>query len=322
MKAGIEKVGCAPVQRRAVIDIGTNSVKLLVADIEGAQARPVFEHGEQTRLGLGFFETRILQPGPLAKTAAAVAGYARKAVELGATITRVIATSAARDALNREELTSLVHGASGLPVEVITGDQEASYAFTGALSGSAVPAGSTLVLDVGGGSTEFVLGEGTRMKFRHSLKLGTVRLFEQRPPADPPTLENLSGFRASAKSLIEGEPADSLRGQLNPGTRLIGTGGTPAILARVHLQLGSWEPARIEANPLSLGDILSLREKLWTLPLAERRMLPGLPPDRADVILAGVVIFETVMEVFGFETLTISTRGLRFGALLETQPVA
>jgi len=307
------------VQRRAVIDIGTNSVKLLVADIEGKMVIPIYEHGEQTRLGLGFFDTNVLQPGPLVRTASVVGGYAKKAAEMGAVHTRIIATSAARDAVNREELRSLVFGTTGIPVEIITGELEAEYAFAGAVtSAAAALQGSTLILDLGGGSTEFVLGHGLNLKFRQSIRLGTVRLFEQHPPADPPKPENLVTFRAAIRALMDESLTPGLRHHLTPETRLIATGGTPAILARIQLELATWDRTRIESSRLSRSDVWNLRERLWGMSLSERLKLPGLPADRADVILAGVVIFETVMELFGFDTMAISTRGLRFGALLES----
>src|SRR5262245_30002819 len=167
--------------RRAVIDIGTNSVKLLVADVAGPQVEPVHESAEQTRLGRGFYETHILQPAALAATAQAVAVFAKQAADIGAQSVRVFATSAARDAKNPGELLRAVEAACGLRVEIISGEQEAEWAFRGVTSDPALARQPLLLLDVGGGSTEFILGQGEHKHFRQSFPLGAVRLMETLP---------------------------------------------------------------------------------------------------------------------------------------------
>src|SRR5581483_1703046 len=162
--------------RRAVIDVGTNSVKLLVADVSGQDVRPVWEDSKQTRLGSGFYETHRLQPGPIASTARAVALFAGLARECKAVAIRVVATSAARDAVNVADLVSAIEGESGLKVEIISGEQEAEWVFHGATTDPELARQPLLLLDVGGGSTEFIVGQGEHKHFRHSFPLGTVRL--------------------------------------------------------------------------------------------------------------------------------------------------
>ena len=175
--------------RRAVIDIGTNSVKLLVAEVSGPRVQPLVERSRQTRLGRGFYATHRLQPAAIADTARAVAGFAAQAREWGAAPPRVIATSAARDAVNQSELLDALRAASNLEVEVISGEQEADWSFRGVNSDPAIAGQPLLLVDVGGGSTEFILGEGDHQKFRRSFPIGTVRLMEQLPRSDPPTGE-------------------------------------------------------------------------------------------------------------------------------------
>ncbi|NBV25519.1 MAG: hypothetical protein EBS05_26865, partial [Proteobacteria bacterium] len=162
--------------RRAVIDIGTNSVKLLVADVAPDSVEPVWEGSEQTRLGRGFYEDHRLRPEAIADTAKAVAHFVETAREQRAGNVRVIATSAARDAVNADELLQSVRTASGLTVEVISGEQEADWAFQGVLTDETLRTQPVLILDVGGGSTEFILGQAGRALFRDSFKLGSVRL--------------------------------------------------------------------------------------------------------------------------------------------------
>ena len=147
-----------PAPRRAVIDIGTNSVKLLVAEVAGATVTPLLEQSEQTRLGRGFYETHRLQPEAIRQTAQAVAEFAGRAGKFSPVSTRVIATSAARDALNAAELIAAIKASAGLPVEIISGEQEADWAFLGVTSDPALAGQPLLILDVGGGSTEFILG--------------------------------------------------------------------------------------------------------------------------------------------------------------------
>ncbi|MDB6109665.1 MAG: Ppx/GppA phosphatase [Pedosphaera sp.] len=312
--------------RRAIIDIGTNSVKLLVADVAGRVVQPVVEESEQTRLGNGFFETNRLQPEAIAQTAKAVADFVKKARDAGAASIRVVATSAARDSINPTELTGAIEQAVGLKVEIISGDQEADWGFQGVTSDPDLAAHPLLLLDVGGGSTEFILGLGEQKHFRHSFQLGTVRLLEKLPHSDPPTPEELARCRQWVADFLEQE----VRPKLGPALRrekkldserhpvqLVGIGGTSTILARMEARLDSFDRERIEATRLTRAQLRAHVERLWSLPLAERRMTVGLPKKRADVILTGVVIYEGVMNAFEFDELRVSTRGLRFAALME-----
>jgi len=331
--------------RRAVIDIGTNSVKLLVADVSAAAIEPVWEGSEQTRLGRGFYDDHRLRPAAIADTAKAVAGFAETAREQGATQVRVIATSAARDAVNAGELLAAVRAASGQTVEVISGEQEADWAFQGVLTDDSLLGQPLLILDVGGGSTEFILGDGSRSLFRESFRLGTVRLLEAARLSDPPTPAELSATRAQLRAFLDREVRPQLgphlqasasvgptcgRPQLSVQSHetarsaalpsssellLVGTGGTTSILARLELQLADYDRDRIEATQFTAERVRWHVGRLWSLPLAGRRELPGLPPKRADVILFGAAIFEAVMESFGLATLRVSTRGLRFAAV-------
>jgi exopolyphosphatase/guanosine-5'-triphosphate,3'-diphosphate pyrophosphatase len=312
--------------RRAVIDVGTNSIKLLIADVSGGTVTPVVEDSEQTRLGAGFFETSRLQPQAVAHSAEAVATFAAKARELGAISARVIATSAARDAVNPEDLTSAIERASGLRVEIISGEQEADWAFQGVTTDARLAQVPLLLMDLGGGSTEFILGEGRAKSFRKSYRLGTVRLLEKLSPGDPPTAEQLAACRKFVREFLSREVLPELglalkelsqRQAASSAVQWVGTGGTATILGRMAGQLESYDRERIESPRITSAQIRARVDELWGLPLAERKEIIGLPKSRADVILSGVAIYEGVMEVFGFGELRISTRGLRFAAVME-----
>jgi len=315
-----------PSTRRAVIDVGTNSVKLLVADVRGNEVRPVLENSKQTRLGQGFYETRRLQIEPLAYSANAVADFAELARELGAGSVRVIATSAARDAVNAEDLVSAIAAAAKLPVEIISGAQEAEWAFRGVTTDPDLAVRPLLLLDVGGGSTEFILGQGGQRHFAESFPLGSVRLLEASPPGDPPEPRELDACRAGVQQFLAREVQPKLEPALRrelaaAGTssvvQLVGTGGTASILARMELRTDEFERAQIEATRLSLDRVRWHLGRLWSLPLTERQKITGLPPKRADVILTGAAIYEAVMAQFGFGELRVSTRGLRFAAVMD-----
>jgi exopolyphosphatase/guanosine-5'-triphosphate,3'-diphosphate pyrophosphatase len=308
--------------RRAVIDVGTNSVKLLIADVAGAEVRPVHEESRQTRLGKGFYETHRLQPEPIARTAEAVWEFAGTARERSADAIRVIATSAARDAMNPRDLTDAIEKASGLKTEIITGAREADWAFRGVTSDPHLAKTPLLLLDVGGGSTEFILGNGKKKSFAHSFPLGTVRLMEKFPHGDPPTAAQFKAARDWVKNLFQAEVWPLLEPALlhekkSGAIRLVGTGGTTSILARMEKKLDRFDRDKIEGTVLSFERVVAHRKHLWRLPLAERKEIPGLPKLRADVILTGVLIYEEVMEEFGFHELRASTRGLRFAAVMD-----
>ena len=276
-----------PSFRRAVIDVGTNSVKLLVADVSGHDVQPVREESKQTRLGRGFFETHRLQPDAIAATALAVARFAEEARALKAESIRVVATSAAREATNANDLATAIYDAAALPVEIITGEQEADWAFQGVTTDAALAQRPLLLLDVGGGSTEFILGHGDHKHFRQSFRLGTVRLLETIPPSDPPTQAEFAETRQWVREFIatkvapELEPALRREVELHAARRpveLVGTGGTTTILARMEAQLDDYDRGRIEATRLSLDRVRWHNENLWGLPLAQRQDIVGPAP--------------------------------------------
>lgn len=309
--------------RRAVIDVGTNSVKLLVAEVDGTSVHPLFERNEQTRLGKGFYETHVLQPDAIARTARAIAEFRNAAASWEPQSICVIATSATRDAVNRDELIAAVKAESGLEMDVISGEQEADWAYSGVLSSPGLRGHPLLILDIGGGSTEFILGEGRVKHFRESFRLGTVRLMERFPVSDPPTPQEEAECREWISDFLDKQIRPALDTALAKVARsevlMVGTGGTPPILGAIQLQLPTFDRDRLESLRLSRAEVQGLHERLWRLSLAERRRLPGLPENRADVILMGASIVEGVMREFGFDQLRISTRGMRFAALMDCE---
>ena len=299
-------------------------MKLLVADIRGETILPLHETSEQTRLGAGFYETHRLESARVQQTARAAARFAEIAREMGATRLRVIATSAARDAENRSELTTALETATGVFVEVISGEQEADWGFIGVTTNAELAGYDLLVMDVGGGSTEFILGHAgdKSPRFRQSFQLGSVRLLERFRPTEPPRFDELSALRSWLGEFLRSEVRPALMPYWgpSPNRRALGIGGTTAILALIHHAKIEFDRDLIEATTFSAKTLQGLVEHLWSLPLTQRRQLPGLPPERADVILFGAAIYEAIMRDLDLPTLGISLRGLRYAALLAQGP--
>ena len=302
--------------RQGVIDIGTNSVKLLIADVCGKDIMPVHESSRQTRLGQGLYANSQLQPEPIKATVVAVKELLSLAVSEGCIDTRIIATSAVREAVNAGELQQ----ALGHAVEVLSGASEACLAFNGVMSCPRLNKKSVFVIDVGGGSTEFIVGDIDRMLHHSSIRLGSVRLMESHPVFDPPEIGELKAIIGSIDRSLDEETMQGLHADLDEfggvvSFAMIGSGGMAGILANMELATENFDRERMETVELSLDCVTLWRERLWGMTLAKRQEITGLPSNRADVALYGSLIYEQLMRRFGFAVLRVSTRGIRYGAL-------
>jgi len=285
--------------RAGVVDLGTNSTRLLVADVEDGRVEEVARRAEITRLGEGVDERRKLLPLPIARVRNVLTEYRRELERLGAERVLTIATSAVRDAENGEAFLGEIEWSYGFTTRLLSGDEEAALTLRGVATGEPVGEG-TLVLDVGGGSTELITTEQ-----RVSVDVGSVRLTERHLHADPPTADELE---ASAREVRELLPS------LGP-SRAIGVAGTVTTLAA--LELNGYDPERVHGHRLSREAVERQLERLASLPLAQRRELPGLEPERAPVIVGGAVIVREVLDRYGLDGLEASERDLLHGAALE-----
>ena len=302
--------------RRGVIDIGTNSVKLLIADLRGEEISPHLETSRQTRLGRGLYSGGKLQAEPIQATVAAVNELLALAKANDCSDTRIIATSAVRDSSNPAELLD----ALGQAVDVLSGDNEARLVFAGVMGCPRLAKSPTLVIDIGGGSTEFIVGDAGGMRFHTSIPLGSVRLMDRHAISDPPAICEMETVRKSINEALSETSLPGLRGQLNEHGQaqqftMVGSGGMAGILAKMELADDDYDRERMEAVELPLDRVTAWRERLWGLTLARRREITGLPPKRADVALFGSLIYEQAMRQLGFAALRVSTRGIRFGVL-------
>jgi exopolyphosphatase/guanosine-5'-triphosphate,3'-diphosphate pyrophosphatase len=294
------------VTRVAAVDIGTNSVRLLVADVEGpgrdARLTTLERRTQITRLGQGVHETRRLDPEAIARTVAVLREYQASIAAHDVARIRMTATSASRDATNRDEFFDPVEQLFGLRPELLSGEDEASLEFLGATAGLAEPE-PYLVIDVGGGSTEFIAGVDSPSELM-SVDIGCVRLTEQFLHSDPPTPEELS----VAVSVVRDHLTDvdrAVTGAAQAKT-LIGTAGTVWTMGAIELGVDASDSARIDHFRLSRAAAEEIFRTLATEPVARRRHNPGLEPGRVDVIVGGVIVVVAVMRHWGFDELLVS----------------
>lgn len=291
--------------RVAAVDLGTNSTRLLVADIEDGRLTEVVRRLRITRLGEGVDESQLLLEAPMARVRAALGEYQRELEALGATRTLLVATSAVRDAENGAAFLDLLERELGAVARLLGGDDEALLTFRGVTAGRELP-GDTLILDVGGGSTELVVGGPGGVSFHTSLDVGCVRMTERFLASDPPAPSELEACAAHVRSLL---PGLEIRAA-------IGVAGTVTTLAALDLGLGEYDPERIHGHVLTPRAVERELELLASLPLGRRRELPGLEPARAPVIVAGVVIVREVLARYGLQGLEASERDILHGAAL------
>ena len=309
-------------KRLAVIDLGTNTVRLLVGEPDGAGGyRPIFATQEITRLGQGLLPTRMLQPEPTQRTLAALRRFRQAAERHGAARITVVGTSALREARNREAFMACARNQCGLDVRVISGEQEARLTLLGIRAALGIGPGRILAMDIGGGSTEFVLADGPDILRTISTRLGVVKLTEDHLKSDPPLAREMAAVRDAVSvqlaCLRPPEWLGSFQGPLAPGVLFAGTAGTVTTLAAIDLVLDPYDPARVNGHRLSYQRIEALCAELAARPLRERQQVPGLEPARADVIVAGALICLGAMDALGFAEITVSDGGLREGILLD-----
>lgn len=293
----------------AAIDVGSNSVRVLVADPDlGPRARLM----TITRLGQGVDAAGLLDDDALARTLAVIEVYAAKARALGAQRLRITATSAVRDAADADRFFAGVRAATGVDAEVLTGEQEAALTFRGATSAVDCPA-PHLVLDIGGGSTELIRGTAA-VEASTSRQLGCVRLTERALHTDPPPTTEI----AAAREIISAE-LDAAEALVDPAAAAscIGVAGTVTTLAALHRDLPAYQPEAVHGTRVPAAAVGVLVHRLAAMTSAERAGLGPIDPGREDVILAGALILQAVLDRFGFPAVTASEADLLDGLVFD-----
>lgn len=304
--------------RLAAIDVGTNTVRLLVSDFDSAGRRQdIVRRTSITRLGQGVGEAGSFRPEAVVRTLETLGAYADETGRLGVEASRAVATSAARDAADSREFADAARQILDVDLEIIDGVTEAELAWLGATADYPFsdPDTPVLVFDIGGGSTELIFGRGHRLVRARSLDIGSVRLTEQYVRHDPPAPEEITAIREH----VEQEVADGLsevRPQWNDLV-IIGVAGTVTTIQAVDLALEPYDPAIIHMSTLTRAAVTRVLDLFLSLSLAERAKLPGLEPKRADVIAAGTVITAAVLDGARSDRLTVSESDILDGILLS-----
>lgn len=289
-----------PLSRAAAVDIGTNSTRLLIAEARGSRLTDIARIDTVTGLGRGVDASGRLSGEAIARTVRVLASYGRRIEEAGVRNARAVATSASRDAANRDRFLAAARQALGFRPEIISGDEEAALVFAGATAGLADPGGA-VVIDIGGGSTEIVTGVGGV-----STDIGSIRLTERRLPDHPARPEHLAASRREARRVLSA--AETPR-----RSRGMGTAGTWTTLAVLSLGLDAYDPDVLEGATLSLADLEGMVAWLASLTLEEKRAIPGLHPMRAPIILGGAIVAETSLRVLNLEEVTVTGHDLLDG---------
>jgi exopolyphosphatase/guanosine-5'-triphosphate,3'-diphosphate pyrophosphatase len=298
-------------KRVAVIDIGTNSTRLLVADVADGAVSQLERRSTVTRLGRGVDLSGHLSGEAIEDVCSAIGGYVGIIEKLGAETVDAIATSAVRDADNGSAFVAELRERFALSARVLGGEEEARSTYLGATS-EAPPSEPTLVVDIGGGSTELVVGQGSEVSFHDSLQAGVVRHSERHIASDPPTASELEALATDIRGLIEPSVGTGIT-----ASRGIAVAGTPTSLAAVELGLEPYDPSRVHGHTLALPSIQRMLSQLASVPLAERVEIPGLHPDRAATIVAGVVILVEVMRAFQLEKIGVSEHDILYGTAIS-----
>ncbi len=302
--------------RLAAIDVGTNTIRLLIADPDReSRYSVVLAAQEITRLGQDLFPGATLKPEPMRRSLEVLRSFSDLLRRYAVDRSRAVGTSALREARNRHDFLDAAL-AIGVPIDVVSGEEEARLTVLGVRGGlSGLPARMAMI-DIGGGSTELLATDGPTIRAALSTGLGSVGLTEAYLRTDPPAAAELMAARTEIHRRLAGLPAARLA-DVAASASLVGTAGTITTLAALDLALEVYDPARVDGHVLTRNRIESILHRLAALPLAARRRLPGLEPARADIIVAGAAICLGAMERLDFDALTVSDGGLREGILLD-----
>lgn len=301
--------------RVAVVDIGTNSTRLLIAEPDGRGGlRELERRSEVTRLGEGVDRSGVLGEAPQARVLAVLDDYAKAIAGHDVQRTTAVMTSAVRDAANGAEFADRVRREHGLEGRTLSGDEEAELTFRGVGAGRAGD-DRLLAIDIGGGSTELVIGAGGAVAFHISTQNGVVRHSERHLHSDPPASAEMDALSAAVRADFERRLPAAVRAGADAA---VAVAGTATSCAAIDLVLEPYDSARVEGHELTLARLLELRDRVAAVALPERREIPGLHPDRAPTIVAGVLILIEALRTSSLQRVTVSEHDILWGAALTS----
>lgn len=303
-------------RRGAGIDCGTNSIRLLIADVdEEGRLHDVVRRMEVVRLGEGVDETGRLSKAALERTRAALVDYTAQIRDHGVEAVRMVATSASRDAANARDFTVMVESVLGVAPEVVSGEEEARLSFTGAVATLSDPVGQRLLVDIGGGSTEFVRGAGTEVLAATSVDVGCVRMTERHLRSDPLVPSEVDAavvdIRAAVEEALAVADPDRTAGEL------VAVAGTATTIAGIALELSAYDADVIDRTRLSYEQVAKVTDGLVRADHAARLAIPVMHPGRADVIVGGALVLRTIMECCGADAVLVSEHDILDGIALS-----
>ncbi len=300
--------------RIAAIDIGTNTILMLIADAEQGTIRSIVrdEHAI-ARLGKGVDANRVILPETFRRTEDYLRTYINLAISFKCDYIRSCGTSALRDAANRDDFVAHIRSALGIDIEILTKEEEALMTYRGGISGlsSLDEEKKYAVIDIGGGSTEIALGAGSRVLDHCSLDIGSVRLTERFLQHSPPLANALEEARAFVRTALDAVPP------VPAETEFIGVAGTLTTLAALDLQLQHYQRDRVDGHRLNYSTVSQSFEYLRGLTLRQLKAIPQILPERADILVAGILILREILDHYKQQTILVSDRGLRYGILLR-----
>jgi exopolyphosphatase/guanosine-5'-triphosphate,3'-diphosphate pyrophosphatase len=302
--------------RVAVVDIGSNSTRLLIADVDPADGTVTerLRRSQVTRLGHGVDATGSLDKDSVGRTWRVLVEYRKAIDEHDCEANLAVLTSAVRDASNGAEFAERVRTELSLDAKVLTGDEEAQLTFLGAMAGRPPAEEPTVVIDIGGGSTEFVVGTGRSADFHVSTHAGVVRMSERHIHSDPPATEDLQALSADTRQVFLSEIPEDQRTAVSAG---IAVAGTATSAASIEQELDPYDPSKVHGYKLLLASVELLLARLAEMTEQERREVVGLHPDRAPTIVAGMVLLSQAMIVMGLEEVEVSEHDILYGGALR-----
>ena len=307
----------------AGIDIGTNTLRLLIAEFTpDGSYRKIESNRQVTRLGEEISRTGRLTAGAMERTLAVLEEFSRTCSRYPAAGIYTAATSAVREASNGADFVRMVKERAGLDVQVISGDEEARLTMLGVSSGLDIEGKDVLLMDIGGGSTEFVSVSKGEISFKVSTDIGVVRFTEQYIHSDPPESGEIEALESAIKERLKGLESSTfskggLRGIWGRQGGLIGTAGTVTTLAAIEQKMTVYDPDKVNGCRIRRDRIQEMRRMLSRMKMKEREQVPGIEKGREDIIIAGAVVVDEVMEWFGFGEIVISDSGLREGLVID-----
>jgi exopolyphosphatase / guanosine-5'-triphosphate,3'-diphosphate pyrophosphatase len=300
--------------RVAVVDVGSNSTRLLVADVTGGRVQELDRRSVVTRLGEGVDATGRLGDAAQARVLATLDEYAQVIEGSRCEVRTAVLTSAVRDAANGQQFTDTVRERYGLDARTLSGDEEARLTYLGATAGRDRNRTPRVVIDIGGGSTELIVGAGDAVEFHTSMQTGVVRHSERHLASDPPRPEELEALAADVNGALSAAVPEGVRRRPEAA---IAVAGTATQAAAIDLALDPYDPQQVEGHRLSLDRLSEMLSGLSSLPLAERRETVGLDPDRAPTIVAGIVILSATLRFFDLTATEVSEHDILWGVALD-----